>query len=127
MKLTTLELACVRSRGFYVTEKCDACGKLLNQTVHYTIAGTPEVFCSAACRDLLFFRDHKEAIKHSTPGKCAFCGSSLQGRKRGTLFCDDVCRMRYSRGRDRTGMGRGKKSRTTTQLDQRVANLKTGR
>ncbi len=51
MKATAVEPAYVRARGFYVTEKRDGCGKLLIQTVRYTIRGRPEVYCSAACRD----------------------------------------------------------------------------
>jgi len=49
MMLTATELAHVRSQGLsiYITEKCDACGKLLNQTIRYTIADKPEVYCSA--------------------------------------------------------------------------------
>ncbi len=43
MKLTAAELTYLRSHGVYVTEKCDGCGKLLNRTVRYTIAGKPAV------------------------------------------------------------------------------------
>ena len=43
MKLTSAELAYVRSQGLHLTEKCDGCGKLLNQALCYTIAGHPEV------------------------------------------------------------------------------------
>jgi hypothetical protein len=32
MKLTAYELAYVRSRGLIITEKCDACRQLLNQS-----------------------------------------------------------------------------------------------
>ena len=42
MKLTAAELAYVGSQGLYITEKCDGCGKLLNQAFRYTIAGKPE-------------------------------------------------------------------------------------
>ncbi len=43
MKLTPAELAYVRSLGLYITEKCNRCGKLLNQNVRYTITGKPKV------------------------------------------------------------------------------------
>ena len=76
MKLTTSELVHVRAQGLYITEKCDGCGKLLNQTFRYTRAGKPEAYCSAAWRDLVFFGDRREARKHSAPGKCAYCGHS---------------------------------------------------
>ena len=85
MKLTASELFYVRSQGLYVTEKCDACGKLLNQTFRYTIAGEPEVYCSAGCRDLAFFGDTREAKKRSTPGKCVYCGATFEGKRRGAL------------------------------------------
>ena len=49
MKLTAAELAIVRGMGLYVTEKCDGCGKLLNQNFRYAIAGQPEAYCPAAC------------------------------------------------------------------------------
>lgn len=95
MKLTAAELAYVCSQGLHTTEKCGDCGKALDQSFGYTIAGEPEVYCSAACRDLAFFGDYHEAKERSTPGKCAYCSGSLNGRKRGTLYCDDVCRMRH--------------------------------
>jgi uncharacterized protein YecE (DUF72 family) len=61
MEISADELAYVRSQGLYVTEKCGGCGMLLNQTFRYTIAGKSEVYCSAACRDLTFFADPREA------------------------------------------------------------------
>ena len=125
MKLTSAELACVRAQGLYITGKCDGCGKLLNQTVQYTIAGRREVYCSAACRDTAFFSDRHEAKKRATPGKCAYCGGSLKGKKRGALYCDDVCRMRHSRVRERTGTQQVEKSRTPTQSNQGLADAKT--
>lgn len=97
MKLSTAELADVRSHGFYITEKCDGCGKLLNQTVCYMIAGRPEVFCSAECRDVVFFGDLKLAKKHAASRICSFCGASLHDRNRGALYCSDRCRKRYAR------------------------------
>ena len=103
MKLTAAEPACVISRGLYVTEKCGGCGEMLNQTFRYTIAEKPEAYWSAACRDFAFFGDRHEARKQATPGKCAYCGGSLSGRNRATLYCDDACRMRHSRVRERLG------------------------
>ena len=97
MKLTAAEFAYVRSQGLHVTEKCDRCEKLLNQTVRYTIAGRAEVYCSAVCRDLEFFGDRHEAAKHASPGVCAFCGGSLQDKRRGAIYCSDKCRKRAER------------------------------
>lgn len=119
-----MELAQVRSEGLYLTQKCDGCGKLLNQTVQYTLTGRPEVYCSPPCRDSAFFGDRHEVKKQATPGRCAFCGGSLTTKKRGALYCDDDCRMRHSRVRERSGMRQVEKSRTPDQSNQRVADSK---
>jgi hypothetical protein len=122
MELSATELAYVRSQGLYLTEKCDGCGTLLNQTLRYTIAGKPEVYCSAACRDLTFFGDRLEAKKRSTPGKCAYCGGSLHGKKRGAVYCDDACRKRASRTGTGERTAEAAKSRTPTQSNQQVVH-----
>ena len=93
MKLNETELAAVKSTGIIITEKCDGCGKFLNQTFRYTVANKPEVYCEAACRDVVFFGNKK----HSSPGKCVCCGGSLEGKRRGALYCDEICRKRHSR------------------------------
>lgn len=97
MKLTAADLTFVRSQSLYITGKCDLCGSLLNQTLRHTIAGKPEAYCSAACRDLVFFGDRREARKHSTPGMCVYCGTILERKRRGTLYCNEVCRKRVAR------------------------------
>ena len=125
MKLNAAQLAYVRSQGLHITEKCDGCGKLLSQAAHYTIAGKPGVYCSGSCRDLAFFGDRHEAKKHSTPGRCAYCGGSLKGKNRGAVYCDDVCRMRHSRVRKRTRTRRVEESRTAVQSNQGLADAKT--
>jgi hypothetical protein len=124
MKLTPAELAQVRAHGLYITEKCDHCRKLLNQTVRYTITGRPEVYCSAVCRDSVFFDDRYTAKKWSSPGKCALCGGSLYGKKRGSMFCDDSCRKRFSRKNAAISTAECQKSRTPLQLNQRVVDVK---
>jgi hypothetical protein len=85
MEISAHELAYVRVQGLYITEKCDGCGKLLNQTFRYTIAGKMKVYCSAGCRDPAFFGDTREAKKRSTPGNCVYCGITLEGKRRGAL------------------------------------------
>jgi hypothetical protein len=125
MNLTAPEIAYVHSQGLYVTEKCDGCGKLLNQTLRYTIARKPGVYCSAVCRDLVFFGDRREARKAASPGKCAHCGGRLEGKKRGSIFCDDTCRKRYSRTKASMATAEVEKSRTPPQSNQRVADPKT--
>ena len=125
MELSTPELAYVRSQGLCVTEKCDGCGKLLNQTVQYTIAGRREVCCSPICRDNAFFGDRHEAKKRATPGRCTYCGGSLKGKKRGSIFCDDACRKAHSRKIRRITTAEVEKSRTPIQSNQAVADAKS--
>ena len=126
MELSTPELTYVRSQALRITEKCDGCGKLLNQTVRYTIAGKPEVYCSAGCRDLVFFRDHREAKKHSTPGKCVYCGAALEGKRRGALYCDEICKKRAARSRRVDSTAEPQITGTPTQSNERVASPKNG-
>lgn len=121
MKVTAAELAYVRSRGLYVTEKCDGCGKLLNQTIRYTISGRPEPYCSAPCRDLVFFGDRYQAKKYSSAGKCAYCGSSLEGKKRDALYCGGACRKRAARSAKAMLAAGPEKSRTPGQSNQQLA------
>jgi hypothetical protein len=97
MKLIEAELTYVRSKGLYIIEKCDGCGKVLNQTFRHTIAGKRGVYCSAGCRDFVFFGDRHEALKYMTPKKCAYCGGDLEGKNRGAIYCNDRCRMRGNR------------------------------
>jgi hypothetical protein len=97
MKLTAAEISSIGLTGLYVTEKCDGCGKVLNQTVHYTVSGREQVYCSAICRDTAFFGDRRQAEKQATPGKCVHCGGSLSGKNRGALYCDDACRKARAR------------------------------
>jgi hypothetical protein len=125
MKLTVAEFAHVRSQGLFIAERCAACGKLLNQTLRCTIAGKSEVYCSALCRDGVFFGDPHQAKKHSTAGRCAFCGAGLEHKNRGALYCGDACRMRYSRVRERNGTRRIPETRTPAQSNQRVTDVKT--
>lgn len=97
MKLSASELAYVRSKGLYITEKCDGCGKVLNQTVRYTITGRPEVFCSAECRDKVFFADLQDAKKPPSSRVCATCGTSLQNKNHGAIYCSERCRKQNTR------------------------------
>ena len=125
MKLTAAELASVRAQGLYITDKCDGCGKLLNQTFRYTIAGKPEVYCSAGCRDLAFFGDPREAKKHTTPGKCVYCRGTLEGKRRGALYCDEICKKRAARTGRAQSMAEPQITGTPPQLNQQVADAKT--
>jgi hypothetical protein len=118
MNLSVSELGYVRSCGVHITEKCDGCGSLLNQSVRYTVANRAEVYCSAKCRDVAFFQDQREARKHSSPGKCAYCGGALTGKKKGSIYCDDACRKRASRTANRRQTARQPESRTAIPSNQ---------
>ena len=126
MKLTVSELAYVRSQGLYLTEKCDGCGKLLNQALRYTITGKPEVYCSAVCRELAFFADRREAKKHASPGRCANCGAKLDGKRRGALYCDEICKKRVARQRQRRSTAEARISGTTSQPDEQLTGARIG-
>ena len=97
LKLTATEPAYVHPLGLYITQKCDACSKFLNQSVHYTIMGQPEVYCTAVCRDIALFGDLRQAKKQAIPGRCAYCGGRLKGKRRGALFCEEICKKRLAR------------------------------
>jgi len=125
MKLTPAELAYVRAQGLYITERCDRCGTLLNQSLRYTIAGKPEVYCSAACRDLAFFGNPQEAEKHSTPGKCVYCGGTLEGKRRGALYCDEICKKRAARTGRAQSTAEPQITGTPTESNQGLADAKT--
>ncbi len=121
MKLTAIELAYVRLQGLYITEKCDGCGRPLIQSLRYTITGSAEVQCSVGCRDLAFFGDQHGARKHSSPGKCIHCGASLKGKRRGALYCDEICKKRAARGKQLGSMAQRQITGTPSPPNQGVA------
>ena len=124
MRLTVEEQAHVQSQGLYLTERCDGCKTILNQSVTYTIAGKAEVYCSSTCRDGAYFEDHPERKKRANPGRCANCGGPLQGKKRDAIYCSESCRKRHSRRNRTNSAGRIKKSRTPNLSNQQLANPK---
>ena len=124
MNLTAQELSFVRTQGLYLKEKCDGCKTILNQSVTYTIAGKPEAYCSSTCRDGAFFEDQLERKKRSNPGRCANCGGPLQGRRRGAIYCDDICRKRHGQKNGGVSTAGGELSRKPNQLNQQLANPK---
>ena len=76
----------VQTHGVYVTNISDRCGQILGH-IRYTWRNEPGEWCSRACRD---------GIDHS-PSVCRGCGTSLAGKRRGTIYCDRTCRMRTVR------------------------------
>ena len=72
-----------RVRGICVHECCNRCGQLLG-AVRYTHFGQSGAWCSRQCRD--------GADAHD-PGTCKTCSARLpEGKRRGTMYCDDACK-----------------------------------
>lgn len=101
MRLSTEELAYVRRQGFYVTEKCDECGKLLNQSVRYTTPAKPKLWCSAACQDEAMGWD--KAATRKTAGSlfymrvCQNCTKRFRAKHEDARFCSQRCQKRARR------------------------------
>ena len=91
MQLTSeLRHALLEQHGCYVTEACDKCGRMLG-SVHFTRKGEEGVWCSPECRD---------GAEARAPGTCKGCGARLpEGKRRGSLYCDDACRKLSARSR----------------------------
>jgi hypothetical protein len=108
MILDNRELSYVRSFGAYITEKCDGCGKLLNQSFRYTTPGCREVWCSTTCQDRAM--DWVTNQRHSSH-KPAFrllvcqrqgCGKRFRAARQDARFCSSRCRQWDRRKRGRT-------------------------
>ena len=84
MHLTTEQSYAMLERfGCYVKDVCDRCGHILGP-VRYTRRGEPGEWCSRECRD--------GAEAHAL-GTCKGCRARLpEGKRRGSLYCDDACR-----------------------------------
>lgn len=103
MRLTTEQsYALLEKHGCYVTEVCDKCGQILGP-VRFTRRGESGVWCSRECRD---------GAEAHAPGTCWTCGASLTGLRRGTKFCPDVCRVRFSRKSQTTQNSRNEQLKT---------------
>jgi len=51
LKLSPADIARVRRSGLHITERCDGCPKILNQSMRWTIQGRAEVYCCEEERD----------------------------------------------------------------------------
>ncbi len=110
VKLSAAELAYVRSQGLYITEKCDECGKVLNQTVRYTSPGRPEVWCSAACQDKAMGWDRPGVRpKKSAPAfhmqVCQNCTKRFRAKHGDARFCSQRCQ-KWARRKQHNGVVR---------------------
>ncbi len=95
MKLNSEELAYLRSQGLYIIEKCDNCGKFLNQAIRYTSPGDPRVWCSRACQDVALGWDRARRHRQSSPrfhlARCEECGTRFRSRREDAQFCSQKC------------------------------------
>jgi hypothetical protein len=80
----------LEKHGCYVSEACDNCGQILGP-VRYTRKDSTGAWCSRKCRD---------GGEAHEPGTCKACRAMLpEGKRRGTLYCDDACRKSAARSR----------------------------
>jgi hypothetical protein len=87
MRLTNKQIRqLLDAHGVVVSEACNKCGQILGP-VRFTNYNEPGVWCSRACRDGV----------DQNPGICRGCGTSLDGKRRGAIYCDRTCRMRTVR------------------------------
>jgi hypothetical protein len=66
----------------------------------------------------------QEARRHSTPGKCVYCGGTLGGKRRGALCCDEICKNRTARAGRAQSTAEPQITGTPTQSNQLVAYAK---
>ena len=92
MRLTVQQsYALLEKHGCYVTEACDKCGQILG-ALRFTRKDSRGEWCSRKCRD---------GAEEHAPGTCKACGCRLpEGKRRGTLYCDDACRKAATRSRN---------------------------
>jgi hypothetical protein len=76
----------LRTHCVYVTDVCDQCGQILGY-IRWTRRNQTGEWCSRVCRD---------GVDHS-PSVCRGCGTSLVGKRRGSMYCGRTCRMRTVR------------------------------
>jgi len=93
MRLTSEQShALLEKHGCYATEACDKCGQILGP-VRFTRRNDSGAWCSRECRD---------GAEAHAPRTCKGCGARLpEGKRRGSLFCDDACRKLSARSRTR--------------------------
>ena len=76
--------------GVFANSVCDRCGLILGP-LRFTRRGEPGEWCSRKCRD---------GAEAHAPRTCRGCGARLpEGKRRGTLYCDDACRKSAERSR----------------------------
>jgi hypothetical protein len=111
MKLPQESINQIRAQGLYITEACDGCCKVLNQSFRYTVKDKPEVYCSEACRDRVFFgeagdtkRQGNLAAMPGTKKQCVMCRAEIPFTRRAdSTTCSSGCarRLRYQNAKRR--------------------------
>jgi hypothetical protein len=87
MRLTEAQSrALLGTHSAHVTEACDGCGKILGP-VRYTSREEKGEWCSQLCRD---------GVERKA-GVCRNCSTLLNGKRKGSIYCDRTCRMRAVR------------------------------
>jgi hypothetical protein len=76
--------ALLAKHNVFVRDVCDKCAKILGP-IRFTRHGEPGQWCSKNCRDGF----------ERKAGTCLGCGVPLNGKRKGALFCSDVCRKRW--------------------------------
>jgi len=101
MELTPAELSYVRSQGLHLTENCDHCEEVLNQTFHYRLNDAdPRTWCSAACQDADIGWGgprYQARINYQLRCRREACGRSFESRRTDAKYCSSRCRKRPSR------------------------------
>jgi hypothetical protein len=75
----------LRVHGVWLNEAGSSCGKVLGH-LRFTRKDEAGAWCSQKCRD---------GVERQT-GTCIQYGASLEGKRKGAVFCSDVCRKRYA-------------------------------
>ena len=96
MEVTPAELSYVRAQGLHLTEKCDHCGQVLNQTLHYRLNDAdPRTWCSAACQDADMGWGgprYQARINYRLRCQREACGRSFESRRADAEYCSPRCR-----------------------------------
>lgn len=89
------ELARIRAAALYITEKCDNCGKVLNQTFHFS-DGHDQKFCSDSC-----FTSATGTERYRRPPTqkriCEGCRKPFHSVRSDARFCTPKCQKRHAR------------------------------
>ncbi len=73
--------------GSWFSDVCDKCGTAIHYMNRFTHMNQSGVWCSRRCRD---------GVERKEWGHCQGCGQALVGKRKGTLYCSNTCRMRFA-------------------------------